>query len=263
MSQSRGVDQARTAGVQSVSRVFGLLELLAEADSGLMISELADQSGLPVPTTHRLLRTMINLGYARQLLSRRYALGPRLIKLGQQAQRQLGWNAEPVLSTLAQRLGETANLAVLDRDAAIYISQSPSPHAMRMFTEVGRRVDLHDTGVGKAILALLPDAAIAAILHRTGLATPTTHSHATVAELLNDIRQIRERGYAIDDQEQELGVRCFAVPVPTAPVPMALSVSGPVIRIDETFGERAVPLLTEAALRIDFEPNGQRPMMSL
>ena len=242
--------RASTGGVQSVMRVFGLLEILAEEQGGLMISELADQSGLPVPTAHRLLRTMINLGYARQLLSRRYALGPRLIKLGDGARGQLGESAQPVLNMLAQRLGETANLAVLDRDAAVYIAQSPSPHAMRMFTEVGRRVDLHDTGVGKAILASLSDAAIESIVGRTGMATPTPYSHAALDALLADLGAIRERGYSVDDQEQELGVRCYAVLVRNAPVPMAVSVSGPVIRIDTDFGIRAVQLLNVAAEEI-------------
>lgn len=251
MSQPRDADRRESAGsVQSVMRVFGLLEVLAEQHSGLMISELAWQAGLPVPTTHRLMRTMINLGYARQLLSRRYALGPRLIKLGERAQSQLGDFAQPVLDMLARQLGETANLAVLDRDAAVYIAQSPSPHAMRTFTEVGRRVDLHDTGVGKAILASLSDATIESIVRRTGMATPTPYSHAAMKALLGDVRAVRERGYAVDDQEQELGVRCFAVLVGNAPVPLAVSVSGPVVRIDTDFGRRAVELLTSAAEQI-------------
>ncbi len=245
-------DKAQTSsgGVQSVTRVFELLEILAETDDGTTISDLAARSGVPVPTIHRLLRTMINLGYVRQLLSRRYALGPRLIRLGEQAHGQLGAVARPELRRLAQRLGETANLAALDRDAVVYVAQSPSPHAMRMFTEVGRRVDLHDTGVGKAILASLPESTIESIIGRTGMATPTSHSHANLESLLADVREIRDRGYSIDDQEQELGVRCYAVLVPNAPVPMAVSVSGPVVRVDEEFGLRAVKLLTEAAGRI-------------
>lgn len=249
---------ASPRGVQSVVRVFGLLELLSEADDGMTITELAQRSDLPVPTVHRLLRTSINLGYVRQHLSRRYALGPRLIRLGEQAQGQLGALARPALTALALGLGETANLGVLDRDAVVYIAQSPSPHSMRMFTEVGRRVGLHATGVGKAILACLSDTTIESIIRRTGMPTPTPHSHHTLAALLHDVRLIRRRGYAVDDQEQELGVRCYAVLIPDAPVPMAVSVSGPLIRIDERFGDRAVRLLTEQARRISDELVGQQ-----
>jgi IclR family acetate operon transcriptional repressor len=255
MSQAQDANRhASTGSVQSVARVFALLEILAEEHSGLMISELAEHSGLPVPTAHRLLRTMINLGYARQLQSRRYALGPKLIRLGDRARSLLGESAQSVLDMLAQQLGETANLAVLDRDAVVYVAQSPSPHAMRMFTEVGRRVDLHNTGVGKAILASLSDASIESILRRTGMATPTPYSHATLDALLADVGGIRKRGYSVDDQEQELGVRCFAVLVRDAPVPMAVSVSGPVTRIDGDFRSRAVQLLTLAAEQIGCEP---------
>ena len=237
-------------GVQSVSRVFGLLELLAEARGDVTLGDLSVSSGLPQATTHRLLRTMVDLGYARQLPSRRYALGARLIRLGEQAQTQLGAVAQLELTALAGLLGETANLAALDRDAAVYVAQALSSHAMRMFNEVGRRVDLHDTGVGKAILASLPSATVRAIMRRTGMPTPTAMSHARIESLMDDLQQIRDRGYAIDEQEQELGVRCYAVMVPATPAPMAVSVSGPLARVDIEFGQRAVPALIEAADRI-------------
>ena len=244
-------DQPPSAnGVQSVTRVFDLLENLADAGGDVTISDLAVRSGLPLPTIHRLLRTMVNLGYARQLPSRRYALGARLIRLGEEAQRQLGAVARSELELLARTLGETANLAALDRDAVVYVAQAPSPHAMRMFTEVGRRVHLHDTGVGKAILASLADHTIAGIVGRAGMPRPTAKSHGTLASLMADLGRIRDRGYAVDEEEQELGVRCYAVLVPEAPTPMAVSVSGPLARVDLAFGERAVPILQESAQRI-------------
>lgn len=243
-------------GVQSVARVFELLEILADAAGDVTISDLAARSGLPLPTIHRLLRTMVTRGYARQLPSRRYALGARLIRLGEQAQSQLGAVARPELLQLAQSLGETANLAALDRDAAVYVAQAPSRHAMRMFTEVGRRVDLHDTGVGKAILATLPDETVEAVVARTGLPTATAKSHRTLEALLADLANIRTRGYAVDDEEQELGVRCYAVAVPDAPAPMAVSVSGPLARVDAGFAERAVPVLKATADRISAELTG-------
>jgi len=234
-------------GVQSVERVFVLLELITDAAEGATLSELAACTSLPLPTIHRLLRTLITLGYARQLPNRRYVLGSRLIRIGDAAGRQFGSLAIPQLTSLVDQLGETANMAMLDGDMVMYVAQAPSTHSMRMFTEVGRRVHAHDSGVGKAILAQLDDGAVRRIIGRTGMPTPTNKSLGTIEALLADLEHIRARGYAIDDGEQEVGVRCFAVLVPDAPTPTAISVSGPVSRVDESFGGRAVPLLHRAA----------------
>jgi IclR family acetate operon transcriptional repressor len=244
------IAEARSGTVQSVERVFELLEIIADAGGEISLSDLAAAAKLPMPTIHRLLRTCVTLGYARQLPSRRYALGARLIPLGERAGRQLGRVAQPQLQQLVRQLGETANMALLDGDQVVYVAQQPSPHAMRMFTEVGRRASLHDTGVGKAILATLTDEEILGIIGRVGMPTPTPNSHGTPESLLADIAAIRARGYSIDDEEQELGVRCYAVSVPGAPTPMAVSVSGPLSRVDAAFGERAVPVLHQVAERI-------------
>ncbi|GAA1909440.1 allantoin degradation transcriptional regulator AllR [Arthrobacter gandavensis] len=242
----------RTAGsgVQSVERAFELLELITDAGGSAALSELAATADLPLPTIHRLLRTLVGLGYVRQLPNRRYALGPRLIRLGEGATAQLGALALPVLKKLVDQLGETANMAVLDSDQVLYIAQAPSRHSMRTFTEVGRRAHAHATGVGKAVLAQLPDDHVRRIVTRTGLPAVTEASITGLDELLADLELIRERGWSVDEQEQELGVRCFAAAVPGAPSPTAISVSGPVSRVDEAFGERAVPLLQAAAREI-------------
>src|SRR3954447_18864806 len=184
---TEAVTEAGSGTVQSVERVFELLEIIADAGGEISLSDLAAVAGLPMPTIHRLLRTCVTLGYARQLPSRRYALGARLIPLGERAGRQLGRVAQPQLHQLVRQLGETANMALLDGDQVVYVAQQPSPHAMRMFTEVGRRADLHDTGVGKAILGQLEDADIRGILGRVGMPTPTVHSHGTVESLMADV----------------------------------------------------------------------------
>ncbi|MHA7140271.1 IclR family transcriptional regulator [Arthrobacter sp. Bz4] len=248
-------EKAAGGGVQSVERVFELLELITDAGGEVSLSELSSSTDLPLPTIHRLLRTLVAKGYARQLPNRRYALGPRLIRLGEGANKQLGALARPQLKNLVDSLGETSNMAVLDSDMVIYIAQVPSPHSMRMFTEVGRRAHTHDTGVGKAILAQLSNDAVRSIVGRAGMPTPTDRSLKNIDELLAELELIRERGYSVDEQEQELGVRCFAMAVPDAPTPSAISVSGPVSRVDERFAEKAVPLLREAVRSIAAELN--------
>jgi IclR family acetate operon transcriptional repressor len=241
---------ARGGSVQSLRRAFTLLELIADAGGELTLSELAVASALPQPTIHRLLRTLVSAGYVNQHTNRKYLLGPRLIRLGDVAQRQLGTIGRPQLRGLVEALGETANLAVLHDDMVMYVAQVPSPHAMRMFTEVGRRVHLHDSGVGKAILAGLDDDEVRSIVARAGQPTPTERSIGTIDGLLAELEVTRGRGYAIDDGEQEEGVRCYAVPVPAAPIPAAISVSGPAFRVSPDFGRRAVPLLHDAAERM-------------
>jgi len=189
---------------------------------------------------------LVGIGYVRQLPNRRYALGPRLIRLGEVANRQLGALAMPLLKDLVANLGETANMAVLDGDMVTYLAQVPSPHAMRMFTEVGRQANLHDSGVGKAILSVMDDERVTRLVKQAGMPTPTPKSISTLDDLFADLTRIRKDGYAVDDEEQETGVRCFAMAVPGAPTPMALSISGPVSRVDDDFRDRAVPELRKA-----------------
>ena len=136
----------RSGGVQSVERAFELMELIGRAGGECSLTELSAESPLPPPTIHRLLRTLVTLGYVRQLPNRRYALGPRLIRLGVVANRQLGAVAGPVLQSLVDELAETASLAVLDGDMVIYTGQVASTQMMRTADEIGRRVGLHTSG---------------------------------------------------------------------------------------------------------------------
>ncbi len=233
--------------VQSVDRAFILLEHLADGGGSLSLSELGARSGLPMPTIHRLLRSLVNQGYVRQEPSRRYALGPRMIRLGELAGRMLGSWAIPRLNTLVDRFGETTNMAMLDGDAAVYVAQAPSPQSMRMFTEVGRMVTLHSTGVGKAILSMMPDQEVTALLSRTGMPSRTVHTITDPTAMLRSLQTVRKVGYALDDGEQELGVRCVAVPITGLPFKAALSVSGPSSRVTTAQVAQIAPVMVETA----------------
>ncbi|MFC5749215.1 IclR family transcriptional regulator [Actinomadura rugatobispora] len=233
--------------VRSLERAFELLEHLADAGGEMALSELTEVSGLPMPTIYRLMRTLVNRGYVRQEPSKRYALGPRLIRLGESAGRLLGSWARPALTRLVDEVGETANMAVLEGDEAVYVAQVPSRHSMRMFTEVGRRVRPHCTGVGKALLAQLPESRVREILERTGMEAQTPNTFTDPEALLAELERIREQGYAVDDEEQEIGVRCVAVALPGAPALTALSVSGPSARMTGATVRDAVPVMREIA----------------
>ncbi len=236
--------------MQSVARAFSLLEHLADAGGALGVTEMATVSGLPPPTIHRLLRSLVSQGYVRQDSSRRYAIGPRLIRIGEAASRMLGAWATPFLTELVQRVGETANMALLDGDGAVYVAQVPSRNTVRMFTEVGRVVQLHSTGVGKALLSMLSDDEIRAIVARTGLPAVTEHTITSLSELLASVERARRIGYTIDDEGQELGVRCVAVPIPGLPFKAALSVSGPSSRVSVGQTSVIAPVLQEVAVQM-------------
>ncbi len=245
----------RSSGsVQSVERAFQLLEALADSGGVATLSELSGTSGLPMPTIHRLVRTLAQQGYVRQDTARRYTLGPRLIRLGETAGRLLGSWARPYLAELMEATGETANLAVLEGGEVVYVGQVQSRRSMRMFTEVGRRVQPHCTGVGKALLAQLPEDEARAVLGTQPLPAHTSYTVTDPKQLLTQLALAREAGYVVDDQEQEIGVRCIAVAVPGAPTPTALSVSGPEARIraleDRAGSSSLVPVMRQIAERL-------------
>lgn len=240
-------EERRTGGVQSIARAFTLLELVA-ANGGVMgLSQLAQESGFPLPTIHRLVRTLVDLGYLRQEPSRRYALGPRLLVFAESTSTMLNSVAIPHLRRLVDELGESANLAMLDGDRIVYVAQVPGSHSMRMFTEVGRRVLPHCTAVGKALLANIDDTAVRALLARTGMPRHTEQTIVRPDEFAEQLARTRERGYATDEGEQEVGVCCVGVAVPAPGVPLAISVSGPAARMTEELVGRAVPILQDAA----------------
>jgi IclR family transcriptional regulator, acetate operon repressor len=251
MTSGAGDDIERTrrgpGGVQSIERVFELLETMADAGGVIGLSQLASQSGLPLPTIHRLVRTLVDLGYVRQEPSREYALGPRLVRLGDISSGLLTRWATPYLQQVADALGESTNLAILDGDQIMYVAQAPGSHSMRMFTEVGRRARAHCTAVGKAMLAQMPAEKVDGILRRSGMPALTEHTITDRAQFTRELALIRERGYALDEGEQELGVRCAAVALPGNSTRAATSISGPLTRMTDELIQSAVPLLTSTA----------------
>ncbi len=224
--------QVRSPGpVQSVDRALDLLEVLARGDGPVGVGEIAAATSLPQGTAHRLLRSLQERGYVRHDTSRKYSLGAAAFLLGDAAQRSLARSARPHLTALVTLSGETSNLAVLEGDDVVYLAQVPSPHTLRMFAEVGRHVPPHSTAVGKVLLSAMPRERAVAILGRRGLAPMTPRTITGLPAFLNELDTTRTRGWAADEEEQELGIRCVAVPVAReGRVVAALSLSGPAER---------------------------------
>ncbi|MGH3664928.1 MAG: IclR family transcriptional regulator [Egibacteraceae bacterium] len=245
------MDDGRRDGgvVQAVARALDVLEVLAAADRSMGVSDIAAATGLPAATVHRLLATLIVRGYARQDRgNRRYTLGSRLVRLGASAGDLLGTWMRPTLLRLVELSGETANLAVLEDRHVVYIAQVPSRHKVRMFTEVGNRLMPHTTAVGKVLLAFRPRAVAEDVLGRNGLPPHTPNSITDQRRFLAELDRVVQRGWALDDEEEELGVACLAVPVFGVGSSLAaMSVSGPASRLNAARRERILPEMLRLA----------------
>lgn len=247
MTQAEEVPGRTRGSVQSVDRALDLLETLAGSDVPVGVGELARAADLPQGTVHRLLRSLELRGYVHQDATRKYSIGTAALRLGDAAQRSLARAARPYLSELVEISGESANLAVLEGNDVVYVAQSPSPHSLRMFAEEGRHVSPHSTAVGKVLLAALPRERAEAVLRRTGLPAHTPHTITELGVFLAELDETRTRGYGIDEGEQEVGVRCVAVPILShGRVVAAVSLSGPAGR----FPGAASPGLVEKMAQV-------------
>jgi IclR family acetate operon transcriptional repressor len=222
--------------VQSVERALDLLEYLARASKWTGVSELSAAPGLPIGTVHRLLMTLMAREYVvRDNHTRRYALGPAFRILAGSDPLRPNWAevAAPYLHELVEVSGETANLAVMERGRAVYVAQAQPRRMMRMFTELGNRVLMHNTGCGKVLLAYQPEEVITSIIAEAGLPAYTDKTITDPERLRQELEMVRQQGYASDNGEVEEGVHCLAVPVydPKGKVIAAMSISGPTSRL--------------------------------
>lgn len=232
--------------VQSVDRAFALLDSLARRGGRASLGELCADTGLAAATVHRLCGTLAESGHLRRDARRDYLLGPRLQRIGEVAGRATWSWAQPVLAAVVDGTGETANLAVREGDGVVYLAQVPSPHSMRMFTEVGRRVHVHCTAVGKALVARDDDDEVRAMLERTGMPGYTDATIVDPDRLLDELARVRRVGFATDESEQEEGVRCVAITVGAGDAAVAVSASGPEARFTGERRDAAVGVLRAA-----------------
>ncbi len=241
--------------VTSVERALAILEFLDGARRGWNISEISRRLEIPKSTTHVLVRTLEGLGYLkREPGSRSYTLGLKLYGLGRGIMRDLSLptQALPAMQWLADRTGLTVHLAVLEMDQAIYIQKVEAPGLIRFDTYIGKRTNLHCTAVGKALLAYTTWQRQERFLSRGSFARHTKNSITTAAALRQELQRIRERGYAIDDEEEELQIRCVAAPVlnHVGELVAAVSVTGTVGQVTEESIGRLGRLTMRAAARI-------------
>lgn len=248
--------------VQSLVRALSLLNRIAEApDGGATLTDLAQQVGLPTSTAHRLLTTLEQERYVR------FDPGGRLWSIGVQAfvtgttftkTRSLVSLARPHMRRLMEEGGETVNLALEEDGLAVYLAQVECRQMMRAFARPGTLVPLHCSGVGKAILSGATDKAVARMLHQHGMPRLTLKTLTTPALLRADLERSRTAGFAMDDEEHAVGLRCIAAPIydETGDVVAAVSTSGPMARMVDARVAGLAVLVTRAAAAISAELGG-------
>jgi len=225
--------------VQTIERASSILDILGQSPQGISIRELSAKIKLPKGTTHRLLSSLSYFGYVRQdPKTRNYLLGLKLVELGQLllGQLDLRKEAEPFLKDLAERTKETVHMVILDRHEIVYIDKvetDQNPSGLKMASRVGLRNPAHSSAVGKVLLAHLPAEELKNFIKEKGLAKRTEKTLIDSAQLKDHLKNVRAQGHAIDDEENEKGIRCVAAPIYNeAGKPVAaISISGPAFRI--------------------------------
>jgi len=222
------------ARTQAVDRALRVLEIIAEAGRALSLSEISARTGLHVSTTHRLIATLRDRGFVEQERETgHYRIGPGAFRVGRSFLEEfnLGPRLRPVLAELAADTRETANLVIRYGLEAIYLDHVIGAQVAKLFTEVGQRVPLHCTAVGKVLLAYAPDARD--LLPRLVLMRFTRQTVTTRAALERELAAVRARGYAVDREEHEAGVACIAAVARTddGTAVAAIGISGPSGRV--------------------------------
>jgi IclR family transcriptional regulator, acetate operon repressor len=262
-----GTGKATSGHSQSLVRGLNLLERLAASPGGLALSELAEQADLAPSTTHRLLQALLSQGFVTQdgtlgvwkIDVKTFRIGNSFLEA-----RDFVGTSRPFLRRLTAHTGETANLAVRDDGTAVFLAQSESPQIMRMITRLGSRAPLHASGVGKALLAWLPNDEVERILVERGLDRVTENTLHTPEALRRGLAEIRRQGYACDREEHAIGLHCVAACVHDEHgIPLAaISVSGPVARIPEDRLPELGAMVRDTAAEITLRLGGRVPTAS-
>jgi DNA-binding IclR family transcriptional regulator len=236
--------------VQVLDRALAALAALANSSSDCSLAELCPALGLHKSTAHRL---MMVLEQHRLVVKNpetgRYRLGLRLYELGSRAidGLDLRGKARPYLDRLQERFGETVFFCILDEGQVFYVEKVESQRSVRTACTVGSRAPAYCTAVGKAMLSELPEAELNAVVRKSGLKAITPKTITTVARLKSELKAVRARGYAIDDEEKEEGLRCVGAVVRahSRKLSAAMSISGPAFRMTR---ER-IPEIGEALMQ--------------
>src|SRR5215470_1173922 len=256
--------EGREGGVQSVDRALSIIETLAEDDEGYRLSDLAIRTGLSTSTVHRLLATLEKRRFVQfDRTESKWHIGAQSFSVGATFARRRNFAAQamPYLRKLRDQTRETANLAVVDDESIIVLTRAESREIMRSLTKVGGRVAMVASGVGKAVLATYADEDVNAIIRHHGMPRLTEKSIVRPSDLFRELELVRSQGFAVDDEEACMGLRCIAAVVynDCAEPLAAISVSGMTSRVTDDRVPLLGRLVREAATELTLALGGVMP----
>jgi DNA-binding IclR family transcriptional regulator len=247
--------RSRADLTQSVLKALDILECLAEADRPLSTREVAQRSGIPRPTAHRLITTLLARDYVTTSSDDgHYQFGAKLLSLGNRFLDRLDLPelAKEDLRALSQISGETVHLGVLDGTEVLYIGKVDGPQSVRMHSTIGARSPLYSTAMGKILLAFLPVEQRTTLLDQIAFVPYTSNTILDRETFIEHLTLVRIQGFALDDVENEEGIRCIGAPVfdHAGYVKASISISGPAFRLSRSRLEELSQPATHAGMAI-------------
>lgn len=245
------------SSVRALDKAIFILETLSGIDGDIDLASLSKQVKMPKSTLLRLLNTMKNHNLIRQEENtKRFSLGLGLVALGKAAEKNfsLAEAIHPFLVDLAEKTGETASLTMLEGDHAVYIDQVVSKNMIRGQPRIGLSLELHCSSGGKVLLSSMSDEKLRDFLKGRQLREKTSKTITDYSKLQKEIQKIREQGYAVDDEEVEVGGRCVAAPLRNKDgnVIAAISVMGPTTRIRQKDLNEIAKIITEEVMKASY-----------
>lgn len=257
---------ADAAQVQSLDRALKILAIVAQG-SGMSLSEIANASGIAASTAYRMLTTLESHGMVEfDKNEQLWSIGVETYRMGSAflRRRKLVDRARIVMQDLMEATGETANLGVAEDDCVVFVSQVETHQTIRAFFRPGTRSPFHASGIGKAVLAHLDRDRVAAIVRKAGLEAFTPKTLSSPLALSRDLDDVKARGWSVDDEERNLGMRCVAAAIFNEfgePIG-GVSVSGPTVRVTPERLAEIGPKVRQAAEEITRMIGGIAPLES-
>lgn len=254
--------QQDTSAIQSLERAISVLRVVADAD-GLSLTEIARACDLAPSTSYRMLSTLQRQGLTEfEEASQLWFVGVETFRIGSAflRRRKLAERGRPIIQALMIATGETANIALADRDGVVFVTQAETHAPIRAFFRPGTRSAYHASGIGKAVLAFLDERQREEVFARVTFEQFTEHTIIAADVLADNLAQARHAGFAVDDEERSIGMRCIAAPIFNEigePIG-GLSVSGPTVRVDHAFIARVSGSVIAAARQLTQAIGGQQ-----
>jgi DNA-binding IclR family transcriptional regulator len=241
--------------IQALDRALRIIELFDEQTTELKMTEISCRMNLHKSTVHALLKTMMLHGYiAQDEETGKYRLGLKFVEKGQQILHGLDIRTEarPVLTELSRRTGQTAHLVILSGSEGVYIDKIEGEKAVIRYSSLGRKVPLHSSAVGKVLAAFQPEETLGRLMANYRFAAHTPRTITNMEQFLKALEDVRQAGYALDNEENEPGVRCVAAPVfdVSGQAAAAISISMLVSGVQEEQMAEYARLVRDAAMDI-------------